>query len=125
MKIYALTILMTLATSMVLTGCEQESTPEGEGAGTEQAQPGQPGDNAISPGEDEHTTTGIVTAVDESAARVTVDHAPVPSMEWPAMTMQFKVADPELLRELEAGDQVRFSFQDQGGSYVIHDIEKQ
>jgi Cu(I)/Ag(I) efflux system membrane fusion protein len=41
---------------------------------------------------------------------VTLSHQPVPALQWPAMTMQFRLANPELARGLKPGDQVRFGF---------------
>lgn len=123
MKRHTLTAL-TLASLIALIGCDQGESPEG--AGTEQSGSTQPMDNAAAPEGEAHTTSGTVTAVDQSAARVTVDHEPVPSMEWPAMTMQFKVADPELLSDVEDGDEIRFVFmQDDKGGYVIQDLNQQ
>jgi Cu(I)/Ag(I) efflux system membrane fusion protein len=42
---------------------------------------------------------------------VTLSHQPVPALQWPAMTMQFRLADPALAKGLRAGDQVRFGFE--------------
>jgi Cu(I)/Ag(I) efflux system membrane fusion protein len=41
---------------------------------------------------------------------VTLSHEPVPAIGWPAMTMQFRLADPALARGIEAGDRVAFAF---------------
>jgi Cu(I)/Ag(I) efflux system membrane fusion protein len=45
-----------------------------------------------------------------SPASVTLSHQPVRAIGWPAMTMQFHLADPALARGLKVGDQVAFSF---------------
>ena len=50
---------------------------------------------------------GTVTAVDAAAGTVTIDHAPMPEVGWPAMTMTFK-ADPALLAGVAEGDKVAF-----------------
>jgi len=42
---------------------------------------------------------------------VTLSHRPVPALQWPAMTMQFRLADPRLAQGLKPGDQVRFGFE--------------
>jgi Cu(I)/Ag(I) efflux system membrane fusion protein len=42
---------------------------------------------------------------------VTLSHQPIPALQWPAMTMQFRLADPALAKGLKAGDQVRFGFE--------------
>jgi membrane fusion protein, copper/silver efflux system len=41
---------------------------------------------------------------------VTLSHEPVPAIGWPAMTMQFRLADPALARGIKAGDRVAFAF---------------
>lgn len=41
---------------------------------------------------------------------VTLSHEPVPAIGWPAMTMQFRLADPALARGIKAGDRVTFAF---------------
>ncbi len=50
---------------------------------------------------------------------VTLSHQPVAALQWPAMTMQFHLADPKLAQGLKPGDQVRFGFdQPQAGPTV-------
>jgi Cu(I)/Ag(I) efflux system membrane fusion protein len=41
---------------------------------------------------------------------VTLSHEPVPAIGWPAMTMQFRLADPALAKGIKAGDRVAFAF---------------
>jgi Cu(I)/Ag(I) efflux system membrane fusion protein len=41
---------------------------------------------------------------------VTLSHEPVPALNWPAMTMSFRVEDPALLRGFGVGDRVTFAF---------------
>lgn len=66
--------------------------------------------------------TGTVTAV--SADSITVDHAPIPEANWPAMTMAFKAA-PDLAKTVKAGDKVAFDLKLQGGGGEITAIQKQ
>lgn len=70
----------------------------------------------------EHEATGTVSAID--GAGITLDHAPVPALKWPAMIMPFQLAQPELARGLKAGDAVRFRFRQQGDEYVVTAIER-
>jgi len=51
----------------------------------------------------------VVQSVDASAGTVTISHQPIESIGWPAMTMPFKVAKPELLQQVAAGDKVEFT----------------
>ena len=66
--------------------------------------------------------TGTVTAV--TADSVTIDHAPIPEVNWPAMTMAFKAA-PGLAQSVKAGDKVAFDLKLQGGAGEITAIHKQ
>lgn len=69
-----------------------------------------------------HEATGRITAID--GAQVTIAHAPIASLNWPAMTMQFRLARPELARGLAVGDSVAFRFREAGAAYVIDDISE-
>ena len=64
-----------------------------------------------------HRTTGTVVAL--STGLVTLQHAPVPSLKWPAMTMDFKLPDPNMAAGLRAGQKVDFGFMKQGDDYVV------
>jgi Cu(I)/Ag(I) efflux system periplasmic protein CusF len=52
---------------------------------------------------------GVVQAVDAAAGTVTISHQPIESIGWPAMTMPFKVARPELLQRVSVGEKVAFT----------------
>jgi Cu/Ag efflux protein CusF len=65
---------------------------------------------------------GTVTAV--AVNSVTVDHGPIPEVNWPAMTMTFK-ASPDLARQVKAGDKVAFELKLQDGAGEITAIQKQ
>ncbi len=69
-----------------------------------------------------HDTAGRVVAID--GAQLTIAHQPIASLNWPAMTMQFQLARPELARGLTVGDEVRFRFSQQGDAYVIEDVRE-
>ena len=56
------------------------------------------------------------------SARVTLDHAPVASLNWPRMTMGFKVKDPALMERLAVGATIEFEFVKQGRHYVVTEI---
>ena len=51
---------------------------------------------------------GRVIDVDVKLGKVTLDHEPIKELEWPSMTMGFKVKDSEQLGNLKAGDEVEF-----------------
>ena len=70
-----------------------------------------------------YRTSGVVTQIEGGS--ITLDHAPVPALKWPAMTMAFKLADPALARGLKEGQSVSFSFDKQGDDYRITAIAPQ
>jgi Cu(I)/Ag(I) efflux system membrane fusion protein len=67
-----------------------------------------------------HQGEGTVDALDAQAGTVSLNHGPIASLRWPAMTMEFKVANASLLQGLAPGARVRFEFvQRQPGEWVI------
>lgn len=63
----------------------------------------------------QHTGFGTVNSVDRAAGKVNISHAAVASAGWPAMTMDFTVADPDLAEQLEAGERIEFRFTTENG----------
>lgn len=61
---------------------------------------------------------GTVTKVARELGAVVIAHDPVPSLDWPAMTMTFAVPG-RLIDRIEEGDRVEFQFIQSGDSYVI------
>ena len=51
----------------------------------------------------------MVQSLDASSRTVTIAHQPIESLGWPAMTMSFKVATPELLERVSIGEKVEFT----------------
>jgi Cu(I)/Ag(I) efflux system membrane fusion protein len=68
-----------------------------------------------------HSTTGTITALTNDS--VTLQHAAVPTLQWPAMSMGFKLLDPKLKAGLQPRQMVQFSFIQQGDDYVITAIK--
>ncbi|MDP3736323.1 MAG: efflux RND transporter periplasmic adaptor subunit [Hyphomonadaceae bacterium] len=68
-----------------------------------------------------YATTGRVTAIDDKG--ITLSHAPVARLNWPAMTMQFAWG-PGGMKNIAVGDEVTFTFRKAGGGYVIETIER-
>ncbi|WP_144373789.1 copper-binding protein [Vogesella urethralis] len=66
---------------------------------------------------------GVIKALDAKAGMVTLSHGPVQELNWPAMTMAFRLAKPELAKGLAVGKKVKFEFQAQGMSAVITSIK--
>jgi len=66
---------------------------------------------------------GVVRKVDMERGRVTLDHQPIRELGWPAMRMDFQVADPALLKGLAPGQAVRFDLRQGRLSPVITSIQ--
>lgn len=70
---------------------------------------------------DLHLTQGIVNAI--SPTEITIAHDPVPSLQWGAMTMSFKLPAEGLPRGIDVGTHVNFSFSTaQAGGFQIDSI---
>jgi Cu(I)/Ag(I) efflux system membrane fusion protein len=48
----------------------------------------------------------VIKGLPPGGARITLQHDPVPEWSWPAMTMEFRVADPELVEGLQENQSV-------------------
>ncbi len=67
-----------------------------------------------------HKGQGTVDSIDLKAGTVSLNHGAIASLKWPAMTMEFKVANPSLLKDLKPGAPVSFEFVErQPGEWVI------
>lgn len=69
-------------------------------------------------------STGTVAAIDKTAGKITLDHAPIPEVSWPAMTMAFD-AKPALLDGIAVGDKVAFDVKINGNAGEVTAISKQ
>ena len=65
-----------------------------------------------------------VEKVDESADKVTLDHAAIPGLDMPAMTMVYKVEDSKLLKSVKSGDKVKFNIERINGQLTVTRIDK-
>ena len=70
-----------------------------------------------------HKAVGVVKKVDGKAGSVTLDHEPVKSMKWPAMSMAFQVKDKAMLDKLGEGKKVEVEFEQHGKDYVITSVK--
>jgi len=70
-----------------------------------------------------HKGTGKVEAIGNG--EVTLSHEPIPSLQWPAMTMGFKAAPDVLPKDLKVGDAVSFEVRPRAdGGYEIARMSK-
>ncbi|TAK48831.1 MAG: copper-binding protein [Betaproteobacteria bacterium] len=77
-------------------------------------QMGQPG-SALAEGE--------VRKVDKDAGKITLRHGPIASMDMPPMTMVYRVKDPAMLDQMQAGDKVQFMMEKVSGTLTVTKIE--
>ena len=68
------------------------------------------------------TGTATVTAVNIQNRKVTLDHGPMPDIEWPAMKMEFATAPSVDLSKVKTGDKVRFTLSGSGNTYTVQSI---
>lgn len=67
-----------------------------------------------------HKGQGTVESIDYTGATVTVSHGDIPSLKWPAMTMEFRVEDKALLKTVKPGQSVQIDImQRRPGEFVI------
>lgn len=67
---------------------------------------------------------GSIVKVDAAAGVLNVKHEAIPKLQWPAMTMDFKLADKKLLAGLKPGQTITFGLvKDASGAYVISRVE--
>jgi len=70
-----------------------------------------------------HKAMGTVKKLDATGGVVTLAHEPIKSLNWPAMTMGFKVKDKMLMDKLADGQKVEFEFIQGGKDYVITGVK--
>jgi Cu/Ag efflux protein CusF len=68
--------------------------------------------------------TGTVNAVDPAQRRINLSHDPIPSIGWPAMTMEFPVAPGVDISRVRPGGRANFDIgKGAGGMYEIRSLQ--
>ena len=81
---------------------------------------GKAGTQPAAPASAGHRAQGTVEAIDPATGMVSIAHGPVESLKWPAMTMEFKLANDSLRAALKPGSAVSFEFVERAqGEWVI------
>lgn len=71
-----------------------------------------------------HKAHGEIEAIDIQSHSITLSHGPVASLKWPAMTMDFVLANPAMLDGLKPGSKVDIEFVERdAGEWVITKIQ--
>ncbi len=90
--------------------------------GSPEQKPAAPQSAAAAPGQ-VHKGQGTVRAVDQQNGTVNISHDPIPSLNFPAMTMDFQVKDKTLLKGVKPGQAVEFDVVQQvPGELVLNRI---
>ena len=68
---------------------------------------------------------GQVVKVDESAGKITIKHGPIKKLDMDeGMTMVFRANDPAMLKQVKAGDKIKFEPENISGQFTVMKIEK-
>jgi Cu(I)/Ag(I) efflux system periplasmic protein CusF len=107
-----------IALPLGLSACDKPAeTPKAE------AQADAKGEMAMSTEAKMAKGSGTVTAIDTATGKITLDHGPIASLEWPAMKMGFD-AKPEQLTGIAVGDMVDFDVNVTGSAGEVTAIKK-
>jgi Cu/Ag efflux protein CusF len=106
MKATTLTAAVVAFAASLLVACGDAPEPEAGGAVEATVEGG------------EHAASGTVNSVDPAAGTINVSHEAVASAGWPAMTMNFRLAEPGAAAELEPGQRIEFRFTTEGGGTI-------
>ena len=68
---------------------------------------------------------GTVVKIDEGAGKITLKHGPIKKLDMDeGMTMVFRAQTPDLLKQVKAGDKVRFDAEKVNGQMTVTGIAK-
>jgi Cu(I)/Ag(I) efflux system membrane fusion protein len=71
-----------------------------------------------------HRADGTIDAIDAQSGTVTISHQPVASLKWPAMTMDFALANASLVSGVKPGTPISFEFVERKpGEWVITSVK--
>ena len=59
-----------------------------------------------------------------ASGTVSITHPEIPALQWPAMTMDFNLASPEVVKGVAPGSAIRFEFEaGEPGEYAVTRME--
>jgi Cu(I)/Ag(I) efflux system periplasmic protein CusF len=68
-------------------------------------------------------TEGEVKKINKETGKITIKHGPLANLDMPAMTMVFRVKEPAMLDQVQAGDKIKFIADKVNGAYTVTKIE--
>ena len=69
------------------------------------------------------TGKGQVVLINLDRTMITLKHEPIVAINWPAMTMAFKVKNSAILAKTKVGDKVIFTLAPDGKNYMVTSIK--
>jgi Cu(I)/Ag(I) efflux system protein CusF len=67
---------------------------------------------------------GVVKGINLVNKKITIEHEAIELLSWPAMTMRFTFEDENLIKDLKEGDNIEFSFVQQGKISLLKSVKK-
>jgi Cu/Ag efflux protein CusF len=68
---------------------------------------------------------GEVKKIDEGAGKITLKHSPAKGLGMDeGMTMIYRMKDPAMLRQVKAGDKVKFEAEEAASGYTVTEFQK-
>ena len=68
-------------------------------------------------------TTGEVRKINKADGKLTIRHEDIKNLNMPAMTMVFKVKNPDMLEGVKVGDKIQFKAVQEQGKLIVTDIQ--
>ncbi|MDM8354065.1 copper-binding protein [Brevundimonas staleyi] len=108
----ALRLSLSAGAVILLAACSQQpaadtETPVDANSAAAPAAAEMDGMSTATAEEKSATARGVISAIDAQGGKITIEHEPIASLGWPAMTMGF-AASPALIDQAKVGDRVEF-----------------
>jgi Cu(I)/Ag(I) efflux system periplasmic protein CusF len=65
------------------------------------------------------STAAEVIKIDKGQGKLTLKHGAIQNLDMPAMSMVFRVQDPQWLDQLKVGDKIRFDADKLNGQFTV------
>ncbi len=123
-----LAVALTLASASVLAHDHPKKESGHAGHGT----PAKPATATTTPATQPAATStvaatymaeGEVRKIDKEQGKVTLKHGEIKHHDMPAMTMVFKLKDPQMLDKIKEGDKVKFDTDRMDGAWTVTKVE--
>ena len=79
--------------------------------------------SAVTAKEAASLSEGEIRRLDPETGKLTIRHGEIRNLDMPPMTMVFTARDKALLAGLKVGDRIRFGASNEGGRYLVTEIQ--